>query len=143
VTGRRASAPRPSAAAKPFTKPRKRGEPPIEEGDPRIEELLRAFEGRPKLAPIARAFKESKKTGGRKFGSNGLKVGTKLFALFAQGTLVVKLPSERVSALVAAGVGTPFDPGRGRLMKEWLKVTGKGAPWFALATEAYDYVSSG
>jgi hypothetical protein len=45
-------------------------------------------------------------------------VDGKPFALFTQGTLVVKIPKERVAALVDAGVGKPFDPGHGRLMKQ-------------------------
>ena len=68
-------------------------------------------------------------------------MNAKLFALFTQGTLVVKLPKERVAALVAAGVGKPFDPGHGRLMKEWLAVTRPKASWSDLAREAYDFVS--
>jgi hypothetical protein len=71
------------------------------------------------------------------------KANGKLFALFAQGTLVVKLPKDRVAALVASGVGKPFDPGHGRLMKEWLAVTNTKAGWVDLAKEAYQFVSSG
>jgi hypothetical protein len=33
--------------------------------------------------------------------------------------LVVKLPRERVDELVESGKGKRFDPGSGRLMKEW------------------------
>src|SRR3972149_9892610 len=54
------------------------------------------------------------------FGAIGLKVGDKYFAMLYKGKLVVKLPAERVSALVAAGDGKYFDPGHGRLMKEWI-----------------------
>jgi hypothetical protein len=32
----------------------------------------------------------------------------------------VKLPRERVDELVEAGAGHRFDPGHGRLMKEWV-----------------------
>jgi hypothetical protein len=35
----------------------------------------------------------------------------------------VKLPRERVDELVEAGAGHRFDPGRGRLMKEWVALT--------------------
>ena len=34
--------------------------------------------------------------------------------------LVVKLPRSRVDELVAAGEGDRFDPGHGRIQKEWL-----------------------
>jgi TfoX/Sxy family transcriptional regulator of competence genes len=103
---------------------------------------MKAFAARPKLAPVVAAFEASKKaaTGRRRFGSNGLKVNGKLFALFTHGTLVVKLPKERVAALVASRVGEPYDPGRGRLMKEWLEVTSAKASWIDLAEEAHDFV---
>ena len=107
--------------------------------DGRVDKLLRALRSDPKLAPIVDAFEKTKPSA-RKFGSNGLKVDGKLFALFTQGTLIVKLPKERVAALVAAGVGKPFDPGHGRLMKEWLAVTSTKAPWIALAREAHGFV---
>ena len=60
--------------------------------------------------------------------------------LFTQGTLVVKLPNERVAALDAQGIGKPFDPGRGRLMKGWLTVTSTNASWVELAREAHAFV---
>ncbi|MBI2936453.1 MAG: TfoX/Sxy family protein, partial [Chloroflexi bacterium] len=54
------------------------------------------------------------------FGSEGLKVGSKVFAVLVKGKLVVKLPAQRVARLVASGVGVRFDPGMGRVMKEWV-----------------------
>jgi hypothetical protein len=63
----------------------------------------------------------SASTGGR-FGASGLNVGGKLFAMLDGGELVVKLPRQRVEELVAAGTGQPFDPGHGRLMKEWSRL---------------------
>ena len=106
--------------------------------------LLEDLKKDPKLAPVARAFAtDAKAKTGRKFGSNGLKVNGKLFALFTQGTLVVKLPKDRVEALVASKVGAPFDPGHGRLMKEWLTVTSRKASWLDLTREAHDFVGRG
>jgi TfoX/Sxy family transcriptional regulator of competence genes len=55
----------------------------------------------------------------RMFGSDGLKTGGKFFAMVSKGALVVKLPAERVDVLVSSGAGERFDPGHGRLMKEW------------------------
>lgn len=83
-------------------------------------------------------------TGARMFGAQGLKIGGKVFAMLANGKLVVKLPKERVDALIAAGDGEPFDPGHGRLMKEWVAV-GPGAKddWLSLAGEAKDFVAPG
>jgi hypothetical protein len=77
----------------------------------------------------------------KKFGSEALKVGGKIFAMVAQDRLVVKLPAKRVDALVAAGEGDRFDPGHGRVMKEWLSLgPGSGTDWLALAREALDFV---
>lgn len=110
--------------------------------DRRTAALFDAFRSVKALAPIVLAFESAKPTAatGRKFGSNGLKVNGKLFALFTQGTLVVKLPRERVAALVASRIGTAFDPGHGRLMKEWLAVTSPKASWVELAKEAHEFV---
>jgi TfoX/Sxy family transcriptional regulator of competence genes len=78
---------------------------------------------------------------GRKFGSNGLKVHNKIFAMLVGGHLVVKLPAERVAELIAAGKAEPFDAGKGRPMKEWatLQSTSDEA-WLQLAREALDFV---
>jgi hypothetical protein len=110
--------------------------------DARTAKLLAALRADPKLARVVREFEKTQAAGtGRKFGSNALKANGKLFALFTQGTLVVKLPSDRVAALVAEGVGTHFDPGHGRLMKGWLTVVSSRASWIELAREAHDFVS--
>jgi TfoX/Sxy family transcriptional regulator of competence genes len=109
--------------------------------DPRVDKLLRSLRTDPKLARIVDAL-EKTKPGARKFGSNGLKVNGRLFALFTQGTLVVKLPKERVAELVKRGTGKPFDPGHGRPMKGWLTVTSPKASWVELAKEAYGFVGA-
>ncbi len=57
---------------------------------------------------------------GRMFGSVGLKVAGKVFAMVVKSDLVVKLPAARVEELVASRTERPFDPGHGRLMKEWV-----------------------
>jgi hypothetical protein len=111
-----------------------------ERDDPRVAKLLASLRTDPTLAPVVDAFEKAKGQPGRKFGANGLKVNGKLFALFTQGTLVVKLPKDRVAELVATKMGKPFDPGHGRLMKGWLAVTNPRASWTDLATEAYDVV---
>ena len=78
---------------------------------------------------------------GRMFGAQGLKVDGKVFAMLVKGRLVVKLPAQRVAALVGAGVGHPFDPGHGRLLKEWVTIPlATGVDWLALATEAKAYL---
>lgn len=80
---------------------------------------------------------------GGKFGASGLKVGNKLFAMLSKGELVVKLPRERVDELIASGTGTRFDPGHGRLMKEWVAIgPGDGRDWEKLAEEARQFVAA-
>lgn len=81
-------------------------------------------------------------SGQRGFGASALTVKGKIFAMLASGDrFVVKLPRPRVDALVAAGDGELFDPGHGRLMKEWLVVAPASAEgWLPLAREALAFV---
>jgi hypothetical protein len=112
----------------------------VQRDDPRVRKLLASLAADPALAPVVAEYSARQTAGGRKaFGSNALKAGGKLFALFTQGTLVVKLPKARVNVLVAEGVGVLFDPGHGRLMKEWLTVTRKTADWEQLVREAWGF----
>ncbi len=80
---------------------------------------------------------------GRGFGSSALRVRGKMFAtLSPDGAFVVKLPRQRVGALVAAGHGRPFEPGPGRVMKEWLELSAaSGHDWASLAEEALAFVA--
>ena len=103
----------------------------------RFADIVSSLENKPGVdAPSA-------DSGGRKsFGSSGLKIKNKVFAMVSsKGEFVVKLPPERLDALVESGDGTRFDPGHGRLMKEWLAVSPKSKlDWLALATEAMRFV---
>ncbi len=83
---------------------------------------------------------DGSQSGRRGFGSNGLKVAGKLFAMPVKGRLVLKLPRDRVAALVASGSGEFFDPGHGRLMREWIALDLPEREWKSLAREARDYV---
>jgi hypothetical protein len=47
-------------------------------------------------------------------------VNGKIFAMFGRKQFVAKLSKSQVDALVSAGARKRFDPGHGRLMKEWL-----------------------
>ena len=98
----------------------------------------------PAFQPVADAFATVPEVGlGKMFSSNSvLNVGGKIFAMFVRGSFVAKLPRERVADLVGAGVGTYFDPGHGRLMKEWVAITDPDAPWIDLAREAHAFVKS-
>lgn len=81
--------------------------------------------------------------GRRGFGSHALKVNGKIFAMLTRDQLVVKLPRPRVTALIEAGTGDPFDAGKGTPMREWLTVASQDAQtWHNLAHEALDFVSS-
>jgi hypothetical protein len=75
--------------------------------------------------------------------SSVLNVGGKIFAMLVKGKFVAKLPKERVDALVNSGVGEHFDPGHGRLMKEWVALSNARASWVALAKEACTFVKTG
>jgi hypothetical protein len=58
--------------------------------------------------------------------------------------LVVKLPKDRVDELVEGGVGRRFEPGTGRVMKEWLEVPARASRrWAALVREAKSFVGAG
>jgi len=75
--------------------------------DPRFGRMIRAF-GR-----------DGRVSQTKMFGSVGLKVNGKVFAIFYKGKFVAKLPRERIDTIVALGQGEHFDPGPGRPSKEW------------------------
>jgi hypothetical protein len=75
--------------------------------------------------------------GGAGFGRSALRFRRKIFAMLVRGRLVLKLPESRVSALVAAGAGVPFDANKGTPMREWLSLDPEsGLDWVPLAREA-------
>ena len=78
----------------------------------------------------------------RAFGATSLKTDGKIFAMLVKGRLVVKLDRRRVDELVEAGGGRQFDPGHGRLQKEWLDVdSASDDTWLELATESEAFVA--
>jgi hypothetical protein len=79
---------------------------------------------------------------GKMFGMTCLKTRGKVFAGDWKGGLTVKVPRERVQEIVAAGEGEPFDPGMGRVMKEWV-LLGADADWVGCAREALEFVAAG
>jgi hypothetical protein len=82
---------------------------------------------------------------GRGFGSSALKIDNRIFAMLASGDeFVVKLPRQRVEAMVAAGEGERFDPRRnGKVMKEWLVVPRRlDTRWLLLAQEAFEFAKT-
>lgn len=81
---------------------------------------------------------------GKMFSSSSvLNVNGKIFAMSRKGELVVKLPKERVDELVARRKGRRFDPGRGRIMKEWIVVPPGKEDWLRITKEAYEFVKHG
>ena len=95
----------------------------------------------PRFARVARAFsKDPEVTYGKMFASMGLKVNGKIFAMFVKGRFVTKLPRERVDDLVRRGMGAYFDPGHGRLMKEWVALESGEDSWLDLARDARRFV---
>lgn len=87
--------------------------------------------------------KDRQVTCGKMMSAVGLKVKGKIFAMMWRGKLVVKIRKPRVDTLVSAGKGENFDPGHGRLMKEWIAVPPGNVPWIELAKEAYEFVKQG
>ena len=81
---------------------------------------------------------------GTGFGSApGLRIKGKIFVMLVKGELVVKLPKDRVDGLTASGAAAQFDPGHGRLMKEWASVPADSPEdWERLAGEALQFVGS-
>jgi hypothetical protein len=76
--------------------------------DPRFERVVDAF------------GKHCDVTSGKMMSSYGLKVNGKIFAMFGRDQFVVKLPMPRVDELAVSGKGKRFEPGPGRIMKEWI-----------------------
>ncbi len=54
-----------------------------------------------------------------------LKINRKMFAMWSHETFVLKMPKERVSELLESKVGLPYDPGNGKIMKEWVIIPEK------------------
>ena len=96
----------------------------------------------PRLVPLIEAFAEDERVTRKRMFSNAdtLTVNGKIFAMLARGKLVVKLPKARVDEIVHAGGGAHFDPGHGRLMKEWVTVEAGDDAWIELAQEAHRFV---
>ena len=100
-------------------------------GDPRFASVVGVFAGKHDVTRESR----------QGFGSGALKVNGKIFAMMTpRAEFVVKIPRARVDELVNDGIGERFEPGPGRIMKEWLALDGRPERWTDLATEAYRFV---
>jgi hypothetical protein len=96
-----------------------------------------------RFAPVVAAFARKRdvtRESRQGFGSGALKVNGKIFAMMTpRGEFVVKIPKTRVDELAADGIGKRFEPGPGRVMKEWLALDGHAERWLDLAKEAYEF----
>jgi hypothetical protein len=101
----------------------------------RFDDIVTSFVGRPGVTPPAAG-------GPRRFGSDALRVNGSVFCMVSSGSrFVVKLPAERVRALIADGTGEPFTAGKKSPMRQWLVVTEVfSGIWESLAEEAYAFV---
>lgn len=73
-------------------------------------------------------------------GAQGVKLGKKLIVMFMKGDIIVKLPPERVSKIIASGEGQPFDPGTGKPMKKWVLISKTRKDlWIKYSEEAMNY----
>jgi hypothetical protein len=100
----------------------------------RYEDLVDELMGVPGVTPPR---------GGGGFGRSALRFQNKIFAMFVRGRLVLKLPADRVDALVAAGEGARFDANKGTPMKEWFSLDPESSlAWLPLAREALDFARS-
>jgi hypothetical protein len=79
-------------------------------------------------------------SGGTGFGSSAIKINKSIFAMLVDDQIVVKLPAARVSQLIAAGDGVPFDAGKGKPMKEWVGLTVDDEASRQLVSEAMAFV---
>jgi hypothetical protein len=95
--------------------------------------VIEAFADDPQVTPPG---------AGQRFGDRrALKVKGKIFAMMSsKGEYVVKLSKDRVSELIRAGRGAAFDPGHGRVMKQWIVITAGHEFWVPLAREARQLV---
>lgn len=94
----------------------------------RYEELIIELAGEPGVTPPH---------GTRGFGRSAVRFNGKIFVMLVRGRLVLKLPEDRVSALVEGGQGDRFDANKGTPMREWLSLhPDSDEDWSQLAREA-------
>ena len=107
------------------------GTPAAEVTVRRFEDVVDGLLGIPGVTPPR---------GGSGFGRSALRWENKIFAMLVRGRLVLKLPADRVDALVGGGDGVHFDANKGTPMKEWFSLDPEsGLAWLPLAQEALDF----
>ena len=119
------------AMAKRRRNPARTSESESAAADPRFAPVVAALAGKRDVTLESR----------RGFGSGALKVNGKILAMMtSHAEFVVKIPKARVDELVNQGIGERFEPGPGRIMKEWLALDRHPELWIDLAKEAYKFV---
>ena len=72
-----------------------------------------------------------------------LKTKKKMFVMFQKGKYVVKLPKDRVTELLTSEKGLPYDPGNGKIMKEWVIIPEENSEkWIEFASEAKEFAKT-
>jgi hypothetical protein len=114
-------------------KPTRRRAAPLEEADPRFNPVAEALARTPGFSLM-----ESKSGAMR-----GLLLNGKSFGMSSNGRFILKLTEERAAELISEGVGKPFTPSAGRVMKGWIEITHPTADWVTLAKEAHRIAAAG
>ena len=97
---------------------------------PDLAELMSAVAGLPGV------------TLGKALHQPGLMADGKLFTFPYHGDLVLKLPADRIDALIESHEARRFERGQGRPMREWIVLPAASrAEWSDFAREAYRFVS--
>jgi hypothetical protein len=97
---------------------------------PDLAELMSAVAGLPGV------------TLGKALHQPGLMADGKLFAFPYHGDLVLKLPADRIDALIESHEARRFERGQGRPMREWIVLPAASrSDWHGLVREAYSFVS--
>ena len=69
-----------------------------------------------------------------------LKIKKKMFVFLNKENITVKLPKERVAELLNSGEGLPYDPGNGKIMKEWVTIPlASSDKWSAFVKEGMEF----
>jgi hypothetical protein len=103
-------------------------------GHAAFDDLLDAFNGLPGVEPPTAA--------GRGFGAQALRVQRPHLCDVPSAAPRCQTSSARVTHLIADAIGSSFDAGKGRPMREWLTVEDHTPEtWLRLSREAYDFVS--
>ena len=109
-----------------------KGAPTQDEADPRflpVAQALARVSGFSLMESQSRAMR-------------GLMLNGKSFGMSSHGRFILKLTEERAAALIGDGIGKPFSPAAGRVMKGWIEITHPEADWVALAKEAHRLAAS-